>query len=64
MKTLHIEGMKCCKCAARVEKTLAELGVTAHVDLDKKIATVEGEVSSEAMKAAIEEKGFTVTGIE
>lgn len=65
-KTISIEGMSCGHCSARVEKALNALdGVTATVDLDAKTATVQlsGTVSDEALKNAIVDAGYEVTGI-
>lgn len=65
-KTISIEGMSCGHCTARVEKALNALnGVTATVDLDAKTATVQltGAVSDEALKNAVVDAGYEVTGI-
>lgn len=64
-KTMKIEGMMCAHCSGRVEKALNDLpGVTATVDLESKTAVVTGEVSDEAIKAAIAEAGYEVTNIQ
>lgn len=66
-KTIHIEGMSCGHCKASVEKALNAIsGVSAAVDLDKKIAAVKltKEVSDDALKTAVEDLGFEVTGVE
>ncbi|MBC8537007.1 heavy metal translocating P-type ATPase [Feifania hominis] len=66
-KLMHIEGMSCGHCSARVEKALGALdGVSASVDLEAKTATVtlSAAVSDEALTAAVTEAGYTVTGIE
>jgi len=65
MKTVHVEGMTCGHCAMRVEKALSGIGLTAKVDLDKKIAAVSaGDAPDEAIKKAVEDAGYEVTGIE
>lgn len=61
---VHVEGMRCVRCAAKVETAMKELGLSAVVDLEKKICQVEGEVNQEQVKEVIAEKGFEVTAIE
>jgi len=67
-KTVFIEGMMCMHCAAHVTKALNGVeGVKeTKVDLDRKNATVtlDKAVSDEALKAAVTEAGYTVTGIK
>lgn len=64
-KTVKIEGMMCMHCAKAVEKALnAVEGVTAvTVSLEEKQAVVEGTAADEALKAAIVDAGYEVTGI-
>ncbi len=63
-KKVTIEGMMCQHCAAHVTKALNALpGVTAVVDLDSKSAVVTGDVSDDAIRAAVEDAGYQVTGI-
>ncbi len=65
-RTLTIEGMMCAHCSGRVESALnALVGVTARVDLEKKTATVTAgaEVSDDALRKAVEDAGYKVTGI-
>ena len=63
-KKVTIEGMMCQHCVAHVTKALNALpGVTAVVDLDSKSAVVTGDVSDDAIRAAVEEAGYEVTGI-
>ena len=65
-RTLTIEGMMCAHCSGRVESALNALaGVTARVDLEKKTATVTAgaEVSDNALRKAVEDAGYKVTGI-
>jgi hypothetical protein len=63
-KTYRIDGMTCVHCKARVEKGLSELeGVTSViVDLDKKIALVEGEVGEEVIEKKVNELGYDYIG--
>lgn len=66
-KTIHIEGMSCMHCSARVEKALNEIsGVNATVNLSEKIAiaTTDDDISNETLKFAVTEVGYEVTGIE
>ena len=52
------------KSAEDYEKALTALpGVKATVDLTSGTAVVEGDVSDEAIRAAITEAGYTVKGI-
>lgn len=64
---IGIEGMSCEHCAARVEKALKELeGVKkVKVNLKKKNAELQSDtdLSSEKVKAAVEDAGYQVTDI-
>ncbi len=65
---VHVEGMHCEHCAARVEKALGQVeGVKGvKVDLQKKIAVVKAKpaITSEQAKAAIEGIGFQFVSLE
>jgi copper chaperone CopZ len=63
-KTMTIEGMMCKHCAARVEKALGALGVTAAVDLEAKTAAVTGDTDDEALRKAVEDAGYKVVSID
>jgi len=65
-KEIKIDGMHCEHCAAKVENALSSLdGVKkVKVKLEKGLAKLDGDVSDEAIKAAVSEAGFSVTGIE
>ena len=64
MKTVEIEGMMCAHCAGRVEAALNALPhVTAKVNLSAKCAEVQGEISDEAVKEAVEKAGYKVIAI-
>ena len=66
-RTMKIEGMMCTHCSGRVEKALNALdGVSATVDLEAKTAhvTAEPQVEDSVLKAAVEEAGYEVIGIE
>ena len=64
-KVVTIEGMTCHNCVRHVKEAIEELeGVTGvEVDLASKRATVDGEASDEAIKAAVDEAGYSVTGV-
>lgn len=66
-KVLKIEGMMCKHCQSHVDKALNDMeGVTASVDLEAGTASVECEegVTDAMLKAAVEEAGYEVTGIQ
>ena len=64
-KVMTIEGMMCTHCSGRVESALNAIpGVTAKVDLEKKTATVSGEVSDDTLRKAVEDAGYQVVSIQ
>ena len=67
-KTIHIEGMMCGHCEATVKKALEALeGVqSAEVSHEKGTAVValSADVADADLKAAVEAKDYTVTGID
>lgn len=65
-KVIKIDGMHCEHCAAKVEGALSSLdGVKkVKVKLEKGLAKLDGDISDEAIRAAVSDAGFTVTGIE
>ena len=66
--TLKIEGMMCPHCQAHVEKALeAVSGVTAvEVSHEKgtAVVTMSEMVDNAALKAAVEQAGYTVKSID
>ena len=68
MKTMKIEGMMCPHCQAHVEKALeAVSGVTAvEVSHEKgtAVVTMSEMVDNAALKAAVEQAGYTVKSID
>ena len=67
-KTLHVEGMMCGHCEARVKKALEALpevseAVVSHT-AGTAIVTLSAEVSNETLKKAVEDQDYQVTGIE
>ncbi|MEL1134685.1 cation transporter [Desulfitobacterium sp. THU1] len=67
-KKVSIEGMSCGHCVNHTREALSELnGVTqVEVSLEGKYAIVEAceDVSDDTIKAAVEEVGYEVVGIE
>ncbi len=67
-KTLKIEGMMCKHCEARVKKALEALdGVSsAEVNHEKgcAVVTLEGDVSGEILKKAVEDQDYKVLSVE
>ncbi len=67
-KKISIEGMSCGHCVNHVKEALSEItGVTSvDVSLESKSAVIEGSiaVTNEIIKAAIDEVGYEVVGIE
>lgn len=54
----------CQHCRAHVDKALNAIpGAAATVDLDSKTATVSGDVTDEAIRAAVEGAGYQVVSI-
>ena len=67
-KTLNVEGMMCGHCEARVKKALEALpevseAVVSH-EAGTAIVTLNAEVSNDALKKAVEDQDYKVTGIE
>ena len=67
-KTLHVEGMMCCHCEARVKKALEALpavdeAVVSH-ETGTAIVTLNAKVSDADLKKAVEDQDYKVTGIE
>ena len=67
-KTMHIDGMMCGHCEARVKKTLEAIeGVkSATVSHEKGTAIVEmvSDIPSSTLKKAVEDQDYKVTGID
>lgn len=67
-KTLHVEGMMCGHCEARVKKALEALpavdeAVVSH-EAGTAIVALNAEVSDADLKKAVEDQDYKVTGIE
>lgn len=67
-KTVHVEGMSCQHCVQHVKSALESIeGVSsAKVDLASKKAVIKSasEIDDSDIKAAIEEAGYEVAGID
>ena len=67
-KVLHVDGMMCEHCEARVKKALESVDgvVSAKADRNAKTAVVElsKDVDNAALKKAVEDQDYQVTGIE
>jgi len=67
-KTMHIEGMMCCHCEARVKKTLEKIeGVAEAVVSHEKgtaIVTLNAPVDNDMLKTAIEDQDYKVLSID
>lgn len=64
--TLHIEGMTCEHCVNRVAEALNSIdGVSAKVNLHKKIATVSFDrpVEEETLCSTVEKAGYRVLSV-
>jgi len=60
---LHVEGMSCQHCVAAVTNAIREHDAAAQVQVDLAAGrvVVESAQSVDALKAAIDEAGYTVT---
>ena len=65
MLRISVEGMSCDHCVLSVQEVLESLeGVASvSVSLEDGIALVEGQASDDAIRAALEEEEFAVSGI-
>ncbi len=67
-KTIKIEGMMCPHCEATVKKALEAVAGVASAEVSHKegtaIVTLTADVDNTLLKQTVEDKDFTVTGIE
>lgn len=67
-KTMHIEGMMCGHCEARVKKTLEGIAGVTEATVSHTAGTaviaLSTDVSNDTLKAAVEAQDYTVTAIE
>ena len=63
--TYDVKGMTCGHCVRSVTEEITEVdGVSSvDVDLESGTAVVTGDPDPEAVKAAVTEAGFEVTGV-
>jgi len=63
--TYDVQGMTCAHCVRSVTEEIGEVdGVTAvSVDLEAGTAVVSGDADPEAVRAAVVEAGYQVTGV-
>ena len=65
---MHIEGMMCCHCEARVKKTLEKIeGVSEAVVSHEKgtaVVIMNNPIDSEVLKKAIEDQDYKVLSID
>ena len=67
-KTMHITGMMCGHCEARVKKALEAVdgvdeALVSH-EAGTAVVTLSKDVSNETLKHAVEAQDYPVTGIE
>lgn len=62
--TYQVEGMSCAHCVQAVRSELTELAGVAEVDVDLPAGqvTVDSTVDDDALREAIAEAGYEVTG--
>jgi copper chaperone len=63
-RTYAVPDVSCGHCKAAIEGEVGELAAVdaVVVDVDAREVTVEGEADDAAIRAAIEEAGYTVAG--
>lgn len=63
---IKIDGMSCGHCVSHVKEALEALEGVVKVDvkLEENAAYVEGAVSEDKVREAIDEAGYDVVGIE
>ena len=66
-KTMKIEGMMCAHCGAAVKKALEAIPEVVDAEVSHTagtaVVTLSAPVDDAALKAAVEAKDYTVTGI-
>jgi copper chaperone len=62
MTEFEVEGMSCQHCVAAVTRSIREIDSQAQVrvDLERNKVTVESTQSTDALKDAIDDAGYTV----
>ena len=68
VKTMKIEGMMCGHCEAAVKKALEAIDGVASAEVSHTdgaaVVTLSKPVENAALRKAVEDKDYTVTGIE
>ncbi len=67
-KTLHVEGMMCGHCEARVKKALeaiaeVEEAIVSHTERTA-VVKLNAEIDADVLKKAVEDQDYTVTSVE
>ncbi len=64
-RTYTVPGISCDHCRAAIETEFAKLPAVEHVavDVDTKTVVVEGDVSDDEGRAAIDEAGYDVADV-
>jgi copper chaperone len=64
-RTYAVPGISCTHCRDAIESEVAQVpGVEAvHVAVDHRTVTVTGDADDAALRAAIDEAGYDVTGV-
>jgi copper chaperone len=65
MTEFEVEGMSCQHCVAAVTRSIHEIDPQAQVrvDLERRKVAVQSTQSTDALKGAIDEAGYTVLGV-
>ncbi|SPB18989.1 heavy metal transport/detoxification protein [Caballeronia novacaledonica] len=65
MTEFEVQGMSCQHCVAAVTRSIQEIDPHARVrvDLERGKVAVESGQSTDALKEAIDEAGYTVVGV-
>lgn len=65
--TLGVEGMKCVKCAVRMDETVRKMlaveKVTSSHENNETVIIAEEDITDERLKEAVVSAGFELTGI-
>lgn len=64
-RTYSVPGISCGHCKTAIETELAPVGgvESAVVDIDAKTVTVNGDVSEDTVRAAVDEAGYEVVAV-
>ena len=64
-RTYSVPGISCGHCKSAIEGELSPLGdvESALVDIDAKTVTVVGDITEDAVRAAVDEAGYEVASV-